>query len=224
MGLNRVEKKYFTFFSDDDIWIPNSLVHHREKLLKSNLDFVLGSVAIEAQNHEKKIKPKKPIQKSFFELLENPTLLRGRKYVSLTSFLGESKLTVNKFPEDVTFWEDILWLLTLEELGIKFEQDKIVRSIIRIDYSRGSKRESLEGYFSIAQKLEFLSRGRGKTFIQKIAIRNNLASGNSNKIFTLLKALKTQNGPLKFNALEIFVMTWWLLVARMVKEATKWKS
>jgi hypothetical protein len=216
LGLGKVDRKFFTFFSDDDHWIPDTLSIHRNKLENSNDDFILGSVELSKVNNRKKIKPKKLIECSFFELLKNQTLLPGTKYVSLTSFLGKQKLTGQLFDENVPFWEDILWLMKLEKLGFLFSQDRTVRSSIEINYLRGTSRESIGAYLLIAGKVNQIFRDSGTLFIRKIAVRNSIASGRSEKIKELLSELKAKEDAIPMKSWELAQLRFYVTITKVI--------
>ncbi len=221
LGLMLVEREYFTFFSDDDLWIANSLNLHKKKLEESEYDFILGSVELKKSSKIKKIKPKAVIKKTFLELLENSAFLPGTKYVSLTSFLGKKHLTQQHFEENVPFWEDILWLLNLEKSGYKFYQDTVVRSSIEIDYSRGSKRESTASYFVISEHLKKIKAGLDKSFIKNIAIRNSVVAGESAKIKDLLTELHLKSNVIQLEKWEKFQMVIMLQIAKLIGKIKK---
>lgn len=221
LGLRLVDRRYFTFFSDDDFWIANSLSEHKHKLEELDHDFILGAVELRKNDKTKKIKPKSVIKGSLLELLRNSAFLPGTKYVSLTSFLGRSTLATEYFNEDVPFWEDILWLLNLEKSGYRYCQDKTVRASIEINYSRGSNRETLHSYFAIAQYLNRIEPYAGKLFIKNIAVRNSLVAGESKKISELLIALKLKSNIVELAKWEILQLFLTLQVARMIRKIKK---
>ena len=221
LGLGLVDRKYFTFFSDDDFWVANSLSEHKHKLEGLDHDFILGAVEIRKNDKTKKIKPKSVITRTLLELLQNSAFLPGTKYVSLTSFLGKSILATEYFEEDVPFWEDILWLLNLEKSGYRYCQDKTVRSSIEINYSRGSNRETIYSYFAIAQYLNRIKPNAGKLFIKKIAVRNSLVSGESKKISELLIALKLESNIVKLAKWEILQLFLTSQIARVIGKIKK---
>jgi hypothetical protein len=221
LGLKLVDRDYFTFFSDDDYWTPNSLNHHKIKLEKSEDDFILGSVALIKNGSIKKIKPKVAIKKTFFELLQNPVLLPGTKYVSLTSFLGKRHLTQVSFEENIPFWEDIIWLIKLEKIGYKYTQDRNVRSCVNMDYARGSKRENVHSYFAISQLLNQIEPSLGKQFMKKIALRNSIAAGESEKIKELMFELKHKPNAIRLNTRETRIMSIMAVIAKLIGQVKK---
>jgi hypothetical protein len=221
LGLGLVNRRYFTFFSDDDYWIANSISKHRHKLEESDFDFVLGAVELRKNDKTKKIKPRSVIERTFLELLQNSTFFPGTKYVSLTSFLGKSTLATECFVEDVPFWEDILWLLNLEKSGYRYCQDRTIRSSIEINYSRGSNRETIDSYFAIAQYLNRIKPNAGKLFIKNIAVRNSLVAGESEKISKLLTALKLESNVVELEKREILQLFLTSQMARMIGKVKK---
>jgi hypothetical protein len=216
LGLGLVDRKYFTFFSDDDFWIANSLSKHKHKLEESDFDFVLGAVELRNKDKIKKIKPTSVIKETFLELLQTSIFLPGTKYVSLTSFLGKSILATEYFVEDVPFWEDILWLLNLEKSGYRYCQDKTIRSSIEINYSRGSNRETIDSYFVISQYLNRIKPNTGKLFMMNIAVRNSLVAGESKKINELITALKLKSNIVELNKWDFFQLFLTSQMARMI--------
>jgi len=216
LGLGLVDRKYFTFFSDDDFWIANSLSKHKHKLEESDFDFVLGAVELRDKDKIKKIKPKSVIKETFLELLQTSIFLPGTKYVSLTSFLGKSILATEYFVEDVPFWEDILWLLNLEKSGYRYCQDKTIRSSIEINYSRGSNRETIDSYFVISQYLNRIKPNTGKLFMMNIAVRNSLVAGESKKINELITALKLKSNIVELNKWDFLQLFLTSQMARMI--------
>jgi hypothetical protein len=216
LGLGLVDRKYFTFFSDDDFWIANSLSKHKHKLEESDFDFVLGAVELRDKDKIKKIKPTSVIKETFLELLQTSIFLPGTKYVSLTSFLGKSILATEYFVEDVPFWEDILWLLNLEKSGYRYCQDKTIRSSIEINYSRGSNRETIDSYFVISQYLNRIKPNTGKLFMMNIAVRNSLVAGESKKINELITALKLKSNIVELNEWDFLQLFLTAQMARMI--------
>jgi hypothetical protein len=216
LGLGLVDRKYFTFFSDDDFWIANSLSKHKHKLEESDFDFVLGAVELRDKDKIKKIKPTSVIEETFLELLQTSIFLPGTKYVSLTSFLGKSILATEYFVEDVPFWEDILWLLNLEKSGYRYCQDKTIRSSIEINYSRGSNRETIDSYFVISQYLNRIKPNTGKLFMMNIAVRNSLVAGESKKINELITALKLKSNIVELNKWDFLQLFLTSQMARMI--------
>lgn len=172
-GIERVHSKYLAFFSDDDIWISGHIQELQKMIECSNsVDFALGQVVFSRESVQI-IRPSKMIKNSFLELLNNQWWKTGDKYVSLTSFLG---LTMSvkgfKFDETTMFWEDILWLLSLERAGVKFQQYPITACIVVDSPIRGAKRITFGNLCLIIDTYFTDSVWNSRKFLINIATKN----------------------------------------------------
>lgn len=200
VGIGKAESRYLTFFSDDDVWIKGHVQELQSAMeYPEQLDFVLGQV-IFSRNSEHRIRPTQPINESFLELLQNRWWRRGKKYVSLTSYLGLT-MTMKQFNfDEVTdFWEDILWLLSLEHAGAKFSQYPITSSIVLDSPFRGASRITRESISWILDKYFLDSSLHSRKFLINIVTKNLILAADLAGIRMLRGMVRIdQNGVSKF--------------------------
>lgn len=187
LGLSLIDTDYFTFFSDDDIWIRGRT--------QAQLNFLEANPKISAHlgyvNFQKSdssiIRPEKIIRASVTDVLNNKWWMRGEYYVSLTSFLGRKELSSIRFRENLKFWEDISWLIDIENNGFVFMQTYLICSDVKMGYSRGASRESSEQYITICTEVLKNNRRNSSRFLANLAIKNHIYSGNPQNIWQIYK-------------------------------------
>ena len=181
IGVESISGDWVAFLDDDDVWLPRKLECQLREVLASD-DVLLTCSALVHIKNRNRFRPRVVFDSDtdvLTALYKEPTMRRSSIYLPTPSFVVPTRLARKvHFDESLLVREDIWWIHSLQELGVRVVQktDALVEIYTALDGSLG--RDSWQNIRAWGRRIAGLDRQLANNFFAGIALRNAIYSGN----------------------------------------------
>ena len=213
VGINSVSGDWVAFLDDDDVWLPRKLERQLRGVLATD-DVLLACGAVVHMEQRTRVRPKfafNPNSNVLLALYRDSRMRRSMVYLPTPSFVVPRRLARKVlFDESLLVREDIWWVHSLQQLGVRVIQGTDALVEVDTDLNRSLGRDSWDIVKAWGQRIADVDRELATNFFAGMALRNAIFFGQPQIVRSLAEECRRLGRPhrLKFFLAEKLAWAW----------------